>query len=101
MSRSIHVTRKDLQKERRFSARDTDIPVCNSGTELEKKHIQKLLHKDNEQWRRQATEYETPGVGQLAFEGDKIVRTLFKKRAAKPDVASDTLKSNHGENKNG
>jgi hypothetical protein len=59
MARSIHITKKDLKRERYFSASDgvpypNDLTGLEHLTELEREHAKKLLFKDNELWRRGA-----------------------------------------------
>jgi len=85
MARSIHVTKKDLKKERYFTSQDKDIPHCDAVSELRQQYRQKILHKINEEWRRAADNKKMPGVMHLAFKGTQVSRTLFKKRAPKPD----------------
>jgi hypothetical protein len=52
MSRSIHTTKRDLVKERKFALTDG---VSNKDiTTLERRDIQKRTHKINEKWKRDA-----------------------------------------------
>ena len=90
MARSIHVTRQDLRKERFFTSQDKDIPSCSSITEFQTQHIQKLLHKTNEEWRRSAEKNLMPGFAELSFKNARVVRSLFKKPAPKPESFDST-----------
>ena len=85
MARSIHITKKDLKKERYFTSQDKDIPHCDGVSELRLQYRQKILHKINEEWRRAADKKKMPAVLHLAIKGAQVTRTIFKKRAPKPD----------------
>ena len=87
MSRSIHTTKKDLKRERYFSASD-GVPFWtgrSDRSELDSQHLKKLLYKDNEGWKRAAEKKKLPAVGKLKLMKGEIVYKLVKKRAPRPD----------------
>lgn len=84
MSRSIHTTKKDLKRERYFSASD-GVPLVSDMTDTESQHLKKLLYKDNEKWKRAAEKKKTPVVGKFRFSEGKLVLKRIKKRAPRPD----------------
>jgi len=84
MSRSIHTTKKDLKRDRYFSASD-DVPPSTDATELETQHFKKMLYKDNERWKRAAQRKKTPIVGKFKLSEGKLVFKRVKMRADKPE----------------
>ena len=88
MARSIHTTKKDLKRERYFSASDgVPFPTDRSvRSELESQHLKKLLYKHNDGWKRASEKIKFPFVGTLKLIKGKIVYKLIRKRAPKPEV---------------
>lgn len=84
MSRSIHTTKKDLKRERYFSASD-GVPPSTDATELETQHFKKLLYKDNEKWKRAAQGKKVPVVGTVRLIDGELVFKKVKMRADKPE----------------
>jgi hypothetical protein len=79
MSRSIHATRKDLERERKFAARD-NVPATLGMTELEGKDIQKRVHKANATWKRQAQSQDARAYAQSVLKGDCLVTNARRRR---------------------
>ena len=79
MARSVHVTKKELVRERRFTRTDA-VPQTDDATELERQDIQKSLHKTNEARRRQAIRDDAPAHAKLSLRGSELKRTLNKRR---------------------
>jgi hypothetical protein len=88
MSRSIHATSKELRRERAFAVRD-DVRPSPDMTELERKHLTKLLQRDNAKWKRDAAAADTPGFGKFKLKGGKVTKTIKKKRASRPDIPGE------------
>jgi len=59
MSGSIHTTKKDLPRERKFAAQ-AELPPVRAITGLEQKDIQKRIHKLNATLERQAQHQAAP-----------------------------------------
>jgi predicted RNA binding protein with dsRBD fold (UPF0201 family) len=79
MARSVHVTKKQLLRERRFAHTDA-VPQADDATELERQDIQKSLHKTNEAFRRQAIRDNAPAHAKLALNGSALTRTVNKRK---------------------
>lgn len=80
MARSIHVTKKQLVRERWFAHTDAVPRTADDATELERQDIQKRLHKTNEAFRRQATRDAVPFHAELALKGSELTRKIQKRR---------------------
>jgi len=79
MSRSVHTTKKHLIRERSFAQTDA-VPATPDATKLERRGIQKSLHKINEVFRRQAIRDDAPARGTLVLEGRELTRTVNKRK---------------------
>jgi hypothetical protein len=79
MARSVHVTKKQLVRERWFAHTDA-VPQTDDATELERRDIQKSLHKDNESFRRQAIRDDAPAHAKLSLRGSELKRTVNKRK---------------------
>jgi hypothetical protein len=79
MSRSIHTTKKDLQRARKFAARD-NVPATLGMTELEGKDIQKRVHKANATWKRQAQNEDAPAHAHSVLSGNSLVTSARRRR---------------------
>jgi len=92
MSRSIHTTKKDLKRERYFSASDgVPFPTHRSDrSEMESQHLKKMLYKHNDGWMRASEKIKFPFVGTLKLIKGKIVYKLIRKRAPRPEDVPPT-----------
>ena len=79
MARSVHVTKKELIRERWFAHTDA-VPQSSGATELERKDIQKSLHKANEVFRRQAIRDDAPCHAELTLKASELSRKVRKRR---------------------
>jgi hypothetical protein len=79
MSRSIHTTKKDLERERKFAARD-DVASTAEMTKLEREDIKKRVHKVNTKRMRQAQSQDAPTHAHLALGESSLVRSARRRR---------------------
>lgn len=79
MSRSIHVTKRDLLRERRFAATDGMVQWQLQGaTEIERDDMLKSLYKINEQWCREAARQKAPGHAKLRLAESGLARIVLR-----------------------
>ena len=81
MSRSIHTTKKDLARERRFAQND-GVATSEDGTEFERADINKSVRKLNESRKRHAEKHDAPASAHLALGKADLVRTVRKRRTS-------------------
>ena len=81
MSRSVHTTKKDLARERRYAQQDGVAP-STAGTELERADINKSVRKLNEKRKRQAEKQNAPSHAELALREHDVTRTLKRRRTS-------------------
>lgn len=79
MSRSIHTTKKALERERKFAARD-DVAPTDAMTELERDDIKKRVHKLNTTQKRQAQNQDAPAHAHVTLGESGIVRSARRRR---------------------
>jgi hypothetical protein len=79
MARSVHVTKKQLIRERWFAHTD-EVPQTDDATELEQQDIQKRLHKTNEAFLRQSIRADIPAHAELSIRESALKRTVNKRR---------------------
>ena len=88
MSRSIHVTQKDLRRERKFAVHD-NVPASPEMSVLDSGDIKKRIYKLNADWKGQANRNDTPVYAKLKLDQNqpesRVVRK-FQSRKAKNNV---------------
>lgn len=82
MSRSAHVTKKALLRERKLAQRE-GFPIRKSDgmTVLEKEDLKKRVYKLNAAWQRQAQKQDAPSCGRVALKGSHVVRNARGRRS--------------------
>lgn len=78
MARSVHVTKKQLIRERWFAHTDA-VPKTNDITELERRDIQKRIYKTNEAFRRQAIRDDAPAQAKAVLRESSVKRVVNKR----------------------
>ena len=88
MSRSIHSTKKQRLRERKYI--DTDgVPPSDGMTALEREGHIKDVYKINSDWKKQATKFDAPIYAKLKLEdgaSGSIARDI-RKRKQKEDLS--------------
>ncbi len=79
MARSVHITKKQLIRERWFAHTDA-VAQTGDATELERRDFQKLLYKDNEVFLRQAIRDDAPTHAKFTLKGSEFTRTVNKRK---------------------
>lgn len=82
MARSIHTTRKDRARERRFSAND-GVPPNGATTETEGQSIQKSVEKLNATWQRDAEQRDAPLTIEVSYKDGKLERKVRARKQRK------------------
>jgi hypothetical protein len=75
MTRSIHTTKKDLVRERRYAANDGVLPV-ESMTQVEEQDIHKKIYKINAEWEHQAKKQDSPMQAEISHDLEQHKRTV-------------------------
>ena len=83
MSRSIHTTKRDLKRERKFAEQD-GVPSSSQMTSLQRDEIKKTIFQLNSGWKKQSVNRGTPVHAELALDESgaesQIVRRLKRRR---------------------